>query len=67
MNVTLEEAIEIHARVLKTRAGRRAPELARRRALELKSAGDCSGFEVWMRVEAFVRRLLASDARAQPS
>ncbi len=65
MNVSLEEAIEIHARVLKTRAGRQAPEWARRHAILLQNSGDPCGFEVWMQVEAFVRLLLASDACGQ--
>jgi hypothetical protein len=50
MEVSLEQAIEIHARVLKRVHGHRAPLNARSRAAELATAGDQEGHYIWMKV-----------------
>ena len=64
MSLSLRDAIEIHARALKKRAGRQAPNLARRRALDLREVGDSDGYEVWLMVETEILGLLASDDSA---
>jgi predicted nucleic acid-binding protein len=59
MEVSLQQAIEIHARVLKHRSGRHAPRKAREKAEALARAGDEEGHRVWLRVgevaEALIR------------
>jgi hypothetical protein len=50
MDVSLDQAIEIHARVLKRWHRDRAPREAHTRALECKTAGDVEGHHVWTRV-----------------
>jgi hypothetical protein len=66
MNISLEQAIEIHARVLTYRHDREAPTQARRRASDLKAAGDHEGWAVWLLVAQAAHRLLA-DAREPAS
>ena len=50
MEVSLEQAIEIHAKVLNRIHGKRASSDARRRARQLAEAGDQDGYRVWMKV-----------------
>jgi hypothetical protein len=52
MNVSLDQAIEIHAKALKHRFGKRAALLAQERALHCATHGDDEGYEVWRRVAA---------------
>jgi hypothetical protein len=52
MNVSLTQAIEIHAKVLKYRFGNRAALLAEERALDCAAQGDDEGRAVWLRVAA---------------
>jgi len=59
MNVSLRQAIKIHARALKNRAGRKSPLLARARAEDLKGQGDLEGFRVWTMVGEQAELLLA--------
>lgn len=58
MEVSLEEAIAIHARVLWVRHRDKAPAKARDRALLLKRNGDHEGHEVWLRVAEVVAQLV---------
>lgn len=57
MMITLDQAIEIHARVLIFRAGPTAVRRAQDTALSCKSRGDLFGHEVWMKVAATVEDL----------
>ena len=52
MNVSLNQAIEIHAKVLKYRFGNRAPLLAEEKAHHCAAQGDDEGRAVWLRVAA---------------
>ena len=55
MRVTLDQAIEIHAKTLKYRFGRRAPALANEKA-------NCEGHGVWRRVAAAAEALWRKEA-----
>ena len=46
MDISLDEAIHIHARALKGRAGGNSPMLARLRAGDLRDKGDLEDFGV---------------------
>ena len=50
MEVSLDQAIDIHARVLKYWHGDRAPQEARARALECGTMGDIEGLHAWGKV-----------------
>ena len=50
MNVSLEQAIEIYAGVLKRRHKHHAPHIAREHARTLKYWKDHEGHDVWLRV-----------------
>jgi hypothetical protein len=52
MNVSLDQAIEIHAKALKHRFGKRAALLAQERAQHCAARGDDEGHDVWQRVAA---------------
>jgi hypothetical protein len=52
MNVSLNQAIEIHAKALKYRFGKRAILLAEERADHCAARGDDEGYAVWRRVAA---------------
>ncbi|MGB7972934.1 MAG: hypothetical protein WCF81_01000 [Roseiarcus sp.] len=58
MNVSLDQAIEIHAKVLRHRFGDRAPLLAYQKAENLSASGDQEGEIVWLRVAAVAKTLL---------
>jgi len=59
MNVSLEQAIEIHARALLKRLGRkRGAERAHDEAQRLRDAGDHEGHVVWSRVREKIETLL---------
>ncbi|HMK91209.1 MAG TPA: hypothetical protein VK446_16455 [Methylocystis sp.] len=64
MNVSLEQAIGIHARALKSRAGKKSPMLAKMRAHDLKAKGDIEGYRVWMLVCEQAERLVAAEIEA---
>ncbi|WP_294540871.1 hypothetical protein [uncultured Rhodoblastus sp.] len=64
MEVSLEQAIEIHARVLKKRAGAHAARKARERAEQLARAGDHEGHLVWIRVFETVETLIRQEGQA---
>ena len=61
MNVSLDQAIEMHASALKRRAGPTAPRLARERARSCALAGDEEGGAVWLQV-AYRTETLLLDA-----
>jgi hypothetical protein len=50
MNVSLNQAIEIHAKALKYRFGKRAALLAEEKADHCAAEGDDEGYDVWLRV-----------------
>ena len=55
MNVSLNQAIEIHAKVLAHRFGDRAPLLAREKAHHCSASGDDEGHAVWLRVPLLLK------------
>jgi hypothetical protein len=57
MNVSLDQAIEIHARALKHRFGKRASLLAKERAQHCAVRGDDEGHAVWLQVAAIACKL----------
>ena len=57
--VSLDQAIEIHAKALKHRFGVRAPLVAREKAHHCRSSGDHEGHAVWRKVAAVAEALLA--------
>lgn len=61
MNISLEQAIEIHARVLMHRLDEEAPAKARERAEDMLRAGDNEGRDVWLLVATVAERLLNED------
>ena len=52
MNVSLNQAIEIHAKALKYRFGKRAALLAEEKADHCAARGDDEGYAVWLQVAA---------------
>ena len=61
MEVSLDHAIAIHARVLKYWHGDRAPQEARAKALDCGTAGDIEGLQAWSRVAKVCEALRAVD------
>jgi hypothetical protein len=57
MNVSLIQAIEIHARALKYRFGDRAALLAEEKAHDCAARGDDEGRTVWLQVAAVAGKL----------
>jgi hypothetical protein len=57
MNVSLNQAIEIHANALKLRFGKRAALLAEEKAHHCATRGDDEGYAVWLRVAAVAKML----------
>jgi hypothetical protein len=62
MDISLDQAIEIHAEVLRRRHEKEAPARARERAIALKYVGDHDGHAVWLKVADRAESLL-SEAR----
>ena len=60
MRVSLKQAIEIHAKVLKHRFGGRAAEMAREKALSCSASKDHEGHRVWLQVAQVAETLLAT-------
>jgi hypothetical protein len=58
VNVSLNEAIEIHAQALARRYGCVASASAREHALRLKSSGDDEGHDIWVEVALTVDAIL---------
>ena len=68
MDISLDQAIEIHAEVLRRRHEREAPARARERAIALQYVGDHDGHAVWLKVADRAERLLSksSDSADEP-
>ena len=65
MDVSLEQALEIHGRALKHRKGAAGAVIAEEQAYRCKAKGDHEGFEVWLRVsETVVKLQRDADAAA---
>jgi hypothetical protein len=65
MEVSLEQAIEIHAKALKRRNGRFAPRKAREIADDYRAQGDHEGHRVWLKVGEMAEALLEDASRIQ--
>lgn len=63
MYVSLDQAIEIHARALVYRHERNAVKSARDLAELLGGAGDTEGRDVWLRVASVVSELLSATSK----
>ncbi len=66
MQVSLEEAIHIHAKALAARKRQKAPAIAREEAERLLRIGDLEGHQVWMAVAEKSLLLLHSDELKVP-
>jgi len=66
MQITLEEAIEIHARVLTGRFQGGAADSARLYAQSRKGMQDLEGYAVWQRVADTAERLLEKTKERAP-
>jgi hypothetical protein len=64
MEVSLDQAIDIHAKVLKYWHGDKAPQEARSKALDCGTAGDIEGLQAWSRVAKVCEALRAIDQPA---
>ena len=49
--------IEIHAKVLISRFGKKAEEDAEKHAKKLKKSGDLEGYDVWMSVAYQIKKM----------
>ena len=67
MNVSLNQAIEIHAKALAHRFGDRAPLLAQEEAHDCSASGDNEGHAVWLRVAAVAEMILKVNSRQHQS
>ena len=67
MNVSLNQVIEIHAKVLAHRFGDRAPLLAQEKAHHCSASGDNEGHAVWLRVAAVAEMILKVKSRQHQS
>jgi hypothetical protein len=65
MEVSLEQAIEIHARVFKAKHKHNAPHAAIEHAARLKRVNDHEGHSVWIRVGDVAARLLADESKGE--
>jgi hypothetical protein len=65
LNVTLNQAIEIHAKALRHRFGDRAPVLAHEQANTCSTYGDHEGHAVWLRVAAVAKMLAGATQHSQ--
>jgi hypothetical protein len=64
VNVSLTEAIEIHAKALKHRFGKRAALLAEEKADHCAAEGDDEGYAVWRRVASVIKNFSKSVSYA---
>jgi hypothetical protein len=58
MNLTLDDAIVIHGKVLVAKHKKAAPQNARTYALARKQIGDHDGHEIWLRVAVVAEQLV---------
>jgi hypothetical protein len=61
MEISLQQAIEIHAKALKKRHKHHAPHQARQYAHKLKHVNDHEGSDVWIRVAEVAEHLLRNE------
>jgi hypothetical protein len=61
MNISLEQAIEIHAKALRVSHGRKAEYYARERAAACKRQDDHEGDDVWNKVAETVIQIEQKD------
>jgi hypothetical protein len=66
MNVSLTQAIEIHARALKHRFGNRAGLMAQEKAHHCAARGDDEGHAVWQRVAVVAEMLPEVKVNVRP-
>ena len=52
-----DKGIEIHAKVLISRFGKKAQEDAENHAKKLKKTGDIEGYDVWMSVAKHIKKI----------
>ena len=52
-----EKGIEIHAKVLISRFGKKVDEDAENHAKKLKKSGDLEGYDVWMSVAHHIKKI----------
>ena len=57
MHVSLDQAIEIHAKALRHQHGPAAARLAREQAQKLAAVGDGEGHAVWLKVAQMTETL----------
>ncbi len=57
MSISIEQAIEIHAKSALARAGHHAEKQTQERAMKCKERGDLDGYETWTKVAEGVRTL----------
>jgi hypothetical protein len=60
-----DKGIEIHARVLISRFGKKAQEDAENHAKKLKKSGDLDGYDVWLSVAKHVKKIKSSDRKGR--
>ena len=58
-----DKGIEIHARVLISRFGKKAHEDAENHAKKLKKSGDLDGYDVWMSVAKHIKKIKSLDKK----
>ena len=58
-----DKGIEIHAKVLISRFGKKAQEDAENHAKKLKKTGDIEGYDVWMSVAKHIKKIKSSDKK----
>jgi hypothetical protein len=61
MQISLNEAIDIHVKVLKKRHGKAAIISSRQWAANCRALGDFEGEQVWLRVVAAIQQLFDED------
>ena len=63
MHISLDEAIDMHSRVMTGRMGEAAVRASLERAVHCRTMGDFEGERVWLRVGDCARRRLRKDER----
>ena len=65
MTISLDQAIEIHAKSAISLGGKRAEKSTRERADHCKSRGDADGYETWTKVADTIRSLNQNGYKAR--
>jgi hypothetical protein len=55
--------VEVHAKVLISRFGKKAFDDAENHAKKLKKSGDKEGYEVWMSVAEHIKKIKSTDKK----